>query len=146
MDSIIEQQRQTHEEIEHFERALYTVLAKAQPIHQSRLQAEHKASQILDRIASRATTLNNLYQDQDARKAEIDALTGSGKADDLTAFYARLKTVQEHYAKYPDPVAAGFDLELAAFLDEPEEDEEEYVDEDRMSAFHTIPMNDSMFP
>jgi splicing factor 3A subunit 3 len=137
MDSVIEVQRQTHEEIEHFEKALYTVLSKPQPTHESRLQTEHKAAQILDRIAARGTTLHNLYQDQDSRKAEIDSLSGSGKADDLSAFYARLKKVQDHYLKYPDAVIGGFELELAAFLDEPEEEhDEEYAEEDRESVFH----------
>ena len=136
MDSIIEVQRQTHEEIEHFEKALYTVLARPQPTHESRLQAEHKASQILDRVAARGTTLNNLYQDQDSRKLEIDSLAGSGKADDLSGFYSRLKKVQEHYVKYPDSIPGGFELELAAFVDEPEEDvDEEYVEEDRQSLY-----------
>jgi hypothetical protein len=54
MDSIIELQRQNHEEIERFERALYTLLSRNQPTHESRLLNEHKASQVLDRISSRA--------------------------------------------------------------------------------------------
>ncbi|KAI0720278.1 RNA splicing factor PRP9 [Cerioporus squamosus] len=130
MDSIIEVQRQTHEEIEHLERALYTTLSKPQPTHQVRLQNEHKASQLLDRIHSRVVTLNNLYEDQDTRKAEIDALSAPGRQDDLSAFYDRLGKIQEHYAKYPDATVGGFEIELAAFLDESEELEDDDFEQD----------------
>ena len=89
MDSIIEIQRQTHEEIEIFERALYTILSKPQPTHESRIQNEHKASQILDRIEARVTSLDSLYNDKETRKAELDALSAPTQASDLSAFYSR---------------------------------------------------------
>lgn len=131
MDSIIEVQRQTHEEVEHFEKALYTVLSRPQPTHESRLQTDHKAAQILDRISSRVATLNGIYQDQETRKAELDAL--STNSNDLTEFYSRLRKIQEHYAKYPDSVASGFELELAAFLDDGMDvgEDDEYEQDDR---------------
>lgn len=132
MDSIIELQRQTHEEVEHLERALYTTLSKSQSTHEVRLQNEHKASQLLDRIHSRVVTLSNLYGDQDTRKAEMDALSAPARQDDLSAFYGRLGKIQEHHAKYPDSTVGGFELELAAFMDEAEElDDDEYEQDDR---------------
>ena len=133
MDSIIEVQRQNHEEIERFERALYTILSRPQNVHQTRLQNEHKAAQILDRISSRVVTLNNHYQDEDVRKAEIDALSAPNRQNDLSEFYSRLGKIQEHHNKYPDAGADGFELELAAFLDEvsPEDVDEDYIEEDR---------------
>ena len=106
MDSIIEVQRQNHEEIERFERALYTILSRPQNVHQTRLQNEHKAAQILDRISSRVVTLNNHYQDEDVRKAEIDALSAPNRQNDLSEFYSRLGKIQEHHNKYPDAGAA----------------------------------------
>lgn len=133
MDSIIEIQRQTHEEIEIFERALYTILSKPQPTHESRIQNEHKASQILDRIEARVTSLDSLYNDKETRKAELDALSAPTQASDLSAFYSRLTKIQEHYTKYPDSVVAGYDPELAAFLEEenPDAGDEEYEEDDR---------------
>ena len=130
MDSIVEVQRQTHEEIEHLERALYTTLSKPQPTHQVTLQNEHKASQLLDRIHSRVVTLSNLYEDEETRKAEVDFLSTPARQDDLSAFYARLGKIQDHHAKYPDAVVGAFQLELAAFLDEAEELEDEEVEQD----------------
>ncbi|KAI0700746.1 hypothetical protein BC835DRAFT_1518002 [Cytidiella melzeri] len=132
MDSIIEVQRQTHEEIEHFERALYTILAKPQSTHESKLQTEHKAAQILDRISSRVVTLNNAYEDQESRKAELEFLSASSNPGDLSEFYKRLGKIQEHYAKYPEAVADSFDYELAAFLDDAQEHgyDAEYEEDD----------------
>ncbi|KAF8915802.1 RNA splicing factor PRP9 [Mucidula mucida] len=136
MDSVIEIQRQTHEEIERFERALYTVLSRNPPTHEARLQNEHHASQMLDRISSRAVALNGLYDDEDTRKTEIDALSPQHNqpSDNLSEFYARLVKLQEHHSKYPDSVAGGFELELAALLEEHNQDEDdEYAEEDPIS-------------
>jgi splicing factor 3A subunit 3 len=132
MDSVIEVQRQTHEEIERFERALYSLLSRQLPTHEAKLRNEHTASQILDRISSRVTALNNLYQDEDARKAEVDLLSAPSQQSDLSEFYSRLAKIQEHHSKYPDSVPAGFDLELAVLLEGNEVgDDDEYEEEDR---------------
>ena len=133
MDSVIEIQRQTHEDIERFERALYTLLSRPQPTHSHSLQKEHKASQILDRLFSRIVTLNDLYHDEDARKKELDALSAQSHQNDLSEFYERLNKIQEHHNKYPDAVPLAFDFEIAAFFDEPAQDgDEDFEEEDRM--------------
>jgi splicing factor 3A subunit 3 len=126
MDSSLEVCRQTHEELDRFERALYTLLSRSNSLNDTRLKNEHKAAQVLDRIDARVIQLNNLYDDTQARQAEINAL--SSATGDLTEFYNRLKKIQEHHSKYPDSTSGGFDLEIAAFLDEPEEDDEDYED------------------
>ncbi len=130
MDAVIEVQRQTHEELERFQRALYDLLSRQNLSHELNLQTEHKASQVLERIETRMATLNNIYADEDTRKAEIDLLSTPAKADDLSEFYSRLVKIQEHHNKYPDS-APGFDLELASFLEEPDQDDEEQEPEDR---------------
>ncbi|KAF9653428.1 hypothetical protein BDM02DRAFT_3257944 [Thelephora ganbajun] len=132
MDSIIEVQRQTHEEIEHFECALYQILAKPAQVHQQKVQTEHRASQILDRISARVNALNDLYQSDDTRKQEIAAISGPSKADDLSEFYSRLGKIQEHHAKYPDGIIDGFELELLALTEDTtaEEGDEDYVEDD----------------
>lgn len=142
MDSIVEVQRQTHEEIEHFERALYQILSKPTPLHQQKVQTEHKAAQILDRVAARVNTLNNLYQSDDTRKQEIAAISGSSKADDLSEFYSRLGKIQEHHAKYPDGIIDGFELELLALTDDPtvEEGDEGYTEDDREFDMNYFPV------
>jgi hypothetical protein len=136
MDSIVEVQRQTHEELERFERALYTILSRPQPTHESQIKNAHTAAQILERTDSRVGSLNALYLDDNARNAELEALAAGGNnggVDDLGEFYKRLERIQEHYAKYPEAatIGGGFELELAALLEEGNEDYEEYEEEDR---------------
>ncbi|KAF9464341.1 RNA splicing factor PRP9 [Collybia nuda] len=134
MDSIIEIQRQTHEEVERFERALSTLLSRNHSTHERNLQNEHKASQVLDRITSRASVLHSLYQDQDARKLELEALSAPAQQNDLSEFYSRLGKIQEHHNKYPDSIPGGFDLELAALLEDTnQEGDDEYEEEDPVS-------------
>ncbi|KAI0306834.1 hypothetical protein B0F90DRAFT_1682728 [Multifurca ochricompacta] len=125
MDSIIEIQRQNHEEAERYERALYKFSLNS-------LQNEHKASQILDRISSRVTTLNSMYRDQDARNAEVDAISTPSQPGDLSEFYARLGKIQEHHNKYPDAGADGVEFEIAALLEEfnPDDYDDDYVYDD----------------
>jgi splicing factor 3A subunit 3 len=144
MDTVLDLQRQTHEEIERFERALATVLSRPQQNHQVRLTNEHKAAQILERITSRATTLNSLYNDEQARNAEIALLStpqsnGNGGQDELAEFYSRLVKIKEHHHKYPDSVVGGFELELSALVDEPLADgEDEFEEEDRTFALRSM--------
>ncbi|KAM6496038.1 protein of unknown function (DUF3449) domain containing protein [Amanita muscaria] len=135
MDSIFEVQRQAHEEIERLEAALYTLLSRQHPTHEHRMQAEHRCAQILDRIETRVTALNNHYEDQVSRKTELDLLSANAQQNDLSEFYSRLVKIQEHHAKYPDSIPGGFDLEIAAFLDEPDQEagDEDLEEEDPIS-------------
>lgn len=127
MDSVLEIQRQTHEEIERLEKALSTLLSRPTPLHDQKIQNEHKAAQILDRLTARATTLKSLNEDQDTRNAEINALSATSQSTDLSEFYSRLVKIQEHHNKYPDAIPVGFDLEIASFLDQPgQEDDNDY--------------------
>ncbi|KAI6035068.1 hypothetical protein F5J12DRAFT_10531 [Pisolithus orientalis] len=133
MDSVIETQRQAHEDIERYEIVLYSLLARNQPTHETKLQSEHKAAQVLSRLSARVAALKAQYEDEDARKAETDALTAPTQPGDLSEFYARLVKIQDHYHKYPDVAAGGFDPELAALLEEGNQDgldDEEYEEED----------------
>ncbi|KAF5393100.1 hypothetical protein D9757_001343 [Collybiopsis confluens] len=131
MDSIVEVQRQTHEEIERFERGLFILLSRTPTTHEARIQAEHKAAQVLDRISSRVVSLDGLYNDKDAREHEINAL--SAHQTDLDEFYSRLSKIREHHSKYPDSVAGGVQLELANLLAEPVQEIEEYEEEDEIA-------------
>jgi splicing factor 3A subunit 3 len=94
---------------------------------------EHKASQVLDRISSRVAALNNLYSDENARRAEVELLSAPQQQNDLSEFYSRLVKIQEHHSKYPDATPGGFDLELAALLEKGNKDgvDDEYEEEDR---------------
>jgi splicing factor 3A subunit 3 len=137
MDSVFELQRQTHEELELFQRALYDLLSRPPASHDRRLQNEHRASQVLDRITNRTAALDSLYADEDARKADIALLSAAQRPEDLSEFYSRLVKIQEHHNKYPDS-APGIDLELASFLDEAGQEDDDFEEEDRASVSPAI--------
>ncbi|KAL5636706.1 hypothetical protein ACGC1H_000615 [Rhizoctonia solani] len=118
MDSIIEVQRNTHEEIERFERALADILSRPQVTHKTNLVAEHKASAILERMHARMVTLNSLYMDESGpRNQELEQLSSASAPDDLNDFYAKLKKVKDHHHKYPDSATNGFALELDTLIE-----------------------------
>lgn len=125
MDSLIELQRQSHEDIERFERALSGLLSQ-----QSSVRAHHIAADILDRTHNRINDLANTYDDTQTREHEIQLLSGS---NDLSAFYARLSRISEHHAKYPSS-NPGVQFELETLLHDQDPDDE-YADEDRSSLF-----------
>ena len=134
MDSIFELQRQNHEEIERFQRALTDLLSQNPPTHRESLSNQHKAAQILDRIRNRFIELDKQYEDQTSRKQELEYLSGTTQQDDLSQFYARLVKIRDHHRKYPDSVADGFELELAGLLTSGRtlvEGEEAYEEDDR---------------
>lgn len=83
MDSIIEQQRQTHEEVDRLERTLAGLLAQTgntvsgtvrvrgsldqscRMQHDQNLANEHRAKDILGRITDRVSNLTQTYADAD---------------------------------------------------------------------------------
>lgn len=131
MDSIIEVQRQTHEDVERLQRALATVLSTSSSSQQSKLAQEYKASQLLDRLMGRIATLDSSYKDgEGARKAEIDALTPSNPADAMAGFYTRLEKIKQYHTKYPETVVGGLELELSALLED-DNAEDQSDDEER---------------
>jgi splicing factor 3A subunit 3 len=134
MDSIIEYQRQNHEEIERFQAALINLLATPVKSHKEDLSNQHRAAQILDRIQGRYKTLDGQYIDQKARENELELLSSSTQQDDLSQFYARLVKIKDHHRKYPDSVVDGFQLELDGILEagyHPDDGETEVEIEDR---------------
>ncbi|KZS97869.1 hypothetical protein SISNIDRAFT_477224 [Sistotremastrum niveocremeum HHB9708] len=134
MDSVLEVQRQTHEDVERLERALTDVLARNPSSQKDSLANQQKAAQILDRIQARHLLLLNQYKD-DARKAEIDLLSAPAQQDDLSDFYARLVKIKDHYRKYPDSVVGGVEIEIAALLEDSYtgEGDDDVEEEDPMS-------------
>ncbi|KAG8907011.1 hypothetical protein FRB99_005531 [Tulasnella sp. 403] len=127
MDSVIEIQRQTHEEIERLESAAASLLSQPPTTRRQQIKNEHKVSNILDRIKDRASTLHSSYLDDDnTRVTETAQLS----APDFTEFYSRLRKIRDYDMKYPDQLADPFELELGGLLGEEEDldDVEEYED------------------
>ena len=115
METIIEQQRRLHEEIERLELIGSKILAKQPRIHKEKLAMEHKLRDVLNRIQSASQQLLNLYEDKDnLRKEEIDAFSPPNEFDE---FYRRLKAIEEHDRKFPGTSAESLELGLSGLED-----------------------------
>lgn len=153
MDSVIELQRQTHEELERFQSALVSLLVEKPPAHKESLILQHSASKLLDRIEGRAQALTGHYLDEGTRQTEIEYLSAPQKPDDLSQFYSRLVKIRDHHRKYPDSVADGFEIELRGILEprisigadnELEEEDRKYLQFDTVTSIS--PFIFSYFP
>eukprot|EP00911_Craspedida_sp_UC1_P002314 UC1_evm1s1745 len=110
MDSILEQQRLWHEEIERLLDAsidIYTVGGRTQA---NQVQAEHHVRRLADRIVGRSQQLLDIYADADgSRGREMAAIAGP---DEMGAFYERLAAVREYHKRYPDEIAEPMQIEM----------------------------------
>ncbi|CAG8454244.1 9755_t:CDS:10 [Ambispora gerdemannii] len=123
MESILEQQRKAHEEIERLEQAIVDQFMKDPKSHKERLTREHRVSDFLDRISSRSKFLYELYDDSDgARKNEIDALSGTSE---FSEFYGRLKAIKDYHRRYPNETVEPLELE---FINQAKENGEDDLD------------------
>ncbi|KAL8278011.1 hypothetical protein RQP46_009643 [Phenoliferia psychrophenolica] len=109
-NSVIEDSRQTAEEIDLFERelaSLLTGLATPNLTHRDKLSTSHRAANLVDRIVHSSQSLYaSLSPANDERTREIDNLTGGGSGGDLAEFYQRLAKIKEYHRKYPDAATA----------------------------------------
>ncbi|KAI5454490.1 Pre-mRNA-splicing factor sap61 [Naganishia albida] len=123
MESIIELQRQEHEEMERYEQALADILNKPVTGRRGDLRNQHKALDVLNRLSDRQRLLKTQYEDAEGlRAAEIAALSvpassanGGNPQNDLTEFYARFDRINK---VHQDRQASGTgqEPELRSFL------------------------------
>ncbi|EEB94720.1 hypothetical protein MPER_06422, partial [Moniliophthora perniciosa FA553] len=67
------------------------------------------------------------------RGSLLDFVSPPAQQGEKTQLFSRLVKIQEHHAKYPDPVAGGPNLEIEALLEEPNQDGYEEYEEDSIS-------------
>ncbi|KAJ3017850.1 Splicing factor 3A subunit 3 [Thoreauomyces humboldtii] len=110
MDSILEIQRRTHEEIERVEQAIVDERVTKPKAHKDRLVQDSRVNGLLERIQSRSRSLLDLYWDEDGfRKAEIATITGTS---DFGEFYSRLKDIKDYHRKAPNVPVEPMDVEF----------------------------------
>jgi len=115
--SVIEDARATAEEVDLLERSLTSLLIQldtSAKTHRDKLATSHRASDLLNRITQRSSSLRTaLDPNSPDRAREIEALAGGGApGGDLTEFYSRLAKVKEYHRKYPDTGAGGVQQEV----------------------------------
>lgn len=102
MDSVIEIQRQAHEEIEILEQGIVDQYHNNCKTQKDKAFREHQVAKYLDAMTEKCGQLFILYEDVNAdRKKEIDAISGT----EFTEFYARLKAIKDNYRNNPYQLA-----------------------------------------
>ncbi|WVN90747.1 uncharacterized protein L203_105990 [Cryptococcus depauperatus CBS 7841] len=114
MDSIIETQRQAHEEIERYEQALADVLMQGPTATKNVIRRDRKAAEILDRVGVLRKELVGLYEDiPGLRSKELALLSAPPPGqDELSEFYARFNEIKDFHNRNPGINARQFMNEL----------------------------------
>eukprot|EP01136_Pigoraptor_vietnamica_P001698 Opistho-1_new@28669 len=110
METIIEQQRRYHEELERLELAAANELAQRGKSLKDQINTDHRVHALLERIEGRSKDLLALYEDADGlRKSEIAALSMGGE---FSEFYDRLKALKDYHRRNPNEIAEPMEMEF----------------------------------
>ncbi|WWC87900.1 uncharacterized protein L201_002800 [Kwoniella dendrophila CBS 6074] len=114
MDSIIETQRSTHEEIERYEQALAEVLIQNPTAQKNITRRDRKAAEILDRIGGLRKELIDFYEDLPGlRPKELQLLSAPPAGeDDLAEFYVRYNKIKDFHGRNPGISSRQFQNQL----------------------------------
>lgn len=117
METILERQRNAHEDIERTEHAITERLMAHPRTIRDRLQFDHEIAEMLERIGLRAHSLKELYADPLAtRTKEIAALSAAGGLDN---FYDHLSEIKDFHKRYPDERVENLAREYEITLPDP---------------------------
>ncbi|KAJ9049765.1 Pre-mRNA-splicing factor sap61 [Entomophthora muscae] len=103
MNSILEIQRQAHEDIEILEQGIVDQYHLEGKTQRDRLVREHQVSRYLETMTTRCGQLHTLYEDpKGERRKEIEAISG---ANEFSEFYLRLKDIKDYHRRNPYLIA-----------------------------------------
>ncbi|KAJ2711135.1 Pre-mRNA-splicing factor sap61 [Coemansia spiralis] len=118
MDSIVEQQRQAHEDIERLEQAVVDLMMQDLAKHRHRLLREHKIRELLEEIQGRSRLLEALDKDDSGlRGKELAALDSPG----FDEFYARLGAIGDYHRRNPGLAVRPPELDYVKYKNSPED-------------------------
>ncbi|KAL1901620.1 Pre-mRNA-splicing factor sap61 [Ceratocystis pirilliformis] len=104
----LEEQRYLHEDLERLEQGIANRISDEPKHIRDRLNRDHEIAQLLDQIQVQSQNLLNIYRDTDGSLAtEIHDI---GTDDSFDKFYAQLKGIRDHHAKYPNEQAQNSEL------------------------------------
>ncbi|KKA26544.1 hypothetical protein TD95_003681 [Thielaviopsis punctulata] len=105
---VLEEQRYLQEDLERLEQGIADRISDEPKHIRDRLNRDHEISQLLDQIQVQSQNLLDIYRDKDgSRAAEIQNI---GTDDAFSEFYAQLKGIRDHHAKYPNEQAQNSEL------------------------------------
>ncbi|KAL6052881.1 Splicing factor 3A subunit 3 [Balamuthia mandrillaris] len=103
-NSLIEQTRAFHEDVERFQREVVSLQLEPSKTHKDKVSKEHKVNKYLNLIGDRSEKLLRLYDDRNgARKHAIDSIAGSGP-ELFSLFYDMLRETRAYHHRFPELV------------------------------------------
>ena len=112
MESLLEQQRCYHEEMERMMDALVGEKMASKKTHKDTLNSDHRQRAMVDRYMTCSGLLKEIYEDKDGqRREEVAKLSGP---NEFAEFYERLKQIKEFHRRHPGeaisvPMSVEFD-------------------------------------
>ena len=108
--TIIEEQRQCHEELERLQDALVAEKLHKTASHREHINSEHRAFVLYERLQQCTTNLISNYDDKDGiRKREIDQIGGP---NEFQEFYNRLRKLKDYHKKHSNEIASPMVMEF----------------------------------
>ncbi|OAL43168.1 splicesome-associated protein [Pyrenochaeta sp. DS3sAY3a] len=97
---LIEEQRQTHEDLERIEEAIAQRFLDDPAQHRDRLARDHEIASFVDQHEAQSKRLRDIYRDVDGIKAdEIRALT---QGDPMETFLSKVAEINDFHSRYPN--------------------------------------------
>eukprot|EP00056_Hartaetosiga_gracilis_P012478 m.199172 g.199172 ORF g.199172 m.199172 type:complete len:519 (+) comp13694_c5_seq1:1023-2579(+) len=138
MDSIVEQQRNLHEELDKLVKGSAQTGAYKFGSQKSRVNAMHLQKMLLDRARDTSTELLSIYKDeQGVRAQEVNSLSGN----EMASFYTKLRGLKDYHSKAPNEIANPFRVDILPSFLQPEgllEAERNYEQTRKEEAPHTL--------
>mmetsp|Transcript_40482 Transcript_40482/g.89949 ORF Transcript_40482/g.89949 Transcript_40482/m.89949 type:complete len:508 (-) Transcript_40482:699-2222(-) len=121
-DTLLEQTRALHEDMERLERLIVKDFKQETKTHKEKLMQNHRVRKRLDVMQEAARKLVRIYEDDDgARKEEIAAIAQPDSGS-FAGFYDRLKEIRDYHRKFPSNDVTEAENDEAALKEEPHVD------------------------
>ncbi|CAJ0576377.1 unnamed protein product, partial [Mesorhabditis spiculigera] len=128
MDSVLETQRNLHEERERLIEAMTKETIAEKRSHKALINSQHRVRKFADRYIDATAELEKLYEDTTKeRETEIEAISGP---NEFAEFYSRLKTLKDHHKRVAEESASCHSLDfqkIMAEIADPEREEPEMI-------------------
>ncbi|XP_053494565.1 splicing factor 3A subunit 3 [Ictalurus furcatus] len=114
MESILEQQRRYHEEMERLMDAKTKEMLHKKTTLRDQINSDHRTRAMLDRYMEVSANLRDAYEDKDGlRKEELSAISGP---NEFAEFYNRLKQIKEFHRKHPNEICVPMSVEFEELM------------------------------
>ncbi|TSK28181.1 Splicing factor 3A subunit 3 [Bagarius yarrelli] len=114
METILEQQRRYHEELERLMDVKSKEMLHKKTTLRDQINSDHRTRAMLDRYMEVSANLRDGYEDKDGlRKEELSAISGP---NEFAEFYNRLKLIKEFHRKHPNEICVPMSVEFEELM------------------------------